>query len=619
MRQVEFAGRGETLEPRILQVLVALARKRSEVVSRESLIETCWNGVTVGEDSLNRCIYRLRKLGEASKAFEVETIAKVGYRLKPAGGPDVPDRPDTPESRQEATPARSLSSLLLRHRWKLAAVAVALLAAAVLGPWAIRNLRSVEVFAARSVAVLPFSDRNGDEGHLAAGVTDALLSRLRGVEGLTVAGGEWMPGLLAKVSDPKLLGEQLSVDHLLDGSVSRQGDRLRISARLTTASDGHIVWTRDYNLALADVFSVQDQIATAVADALSVTLDVGLQSSSQGGTRNYEAYDHYLRGLWLRNKGDPGDAVRELTEAVTLDPGYARAWSELTIAYGTVARLARTPELLAPTLEKMDEASRRAEALAPEMWFGHTARGWYFLAKNDWYNADLAHRRALEVRAVADPEFFQTEAAFANQVGRVTRARDLQAKILAIDPRYREHDVLAMHVALPRGDYAAVWAAYEASNKEQPEFNGLRESLAYWTALAEGDLDHARTILAVLAKTNPYYGRVAELLDSPDRMLAEMRGLAGAPSLGRGAYSLAALLAGQYGDEELAVDLLRKAYLGPGWAGQFQIWFPELASTRKTDGFKQFARDIGWEKMWRASGDWGDFCHPVGPDDFECR
>ena len=85
VRQVEISGRAETLEPRILQVLVALSRRRGEVVSREELIETCWNGVVVGEDSLNRCVYRLRKLGESSGAFEVETIPKVGYRLHVAG------------------------------------------------------------------------------------------------------------------------------------------------------------------------------------------------------------------------------------------------------------------------------------------------------------------------------------------------------------------------------------------------------------------------------------------------------------------------------------------------------------------------------------------------------
>jgi hypothetical protein len=60
------------------------------------------------------------------------------------------------------------------------------------------------------------------------------------------------------------------------------------------------------------------------------------------------------------------------------------------------------------------------------------------------------------------------------------------------------------------------------------------------------------------------------------------------------------------------------AYLGPGWAGQYGIWFPQLRETRRTEGFKQFVRDLGFVRMWRASGDWGDFCHPLGEDDFEC-
>ena len=68
----------------------------------------------------------------------------------------------------------------------------------------------------------------------------------------------------------------------------------------------------------------------------------------------------------------------------------------------------------------------------------------------------------------------------------------------------------------------------------------------------------------------------------------------------------------------IAVQLLRRGFIGPGWAGNFQIWFPQLAEARKTESFKQFVRDIGWEKMWRTSGDWGDFCKPVSDTDFTC-
>jgi hypothetical protein len=96
-----------------------------------------------------------------------------------------------------------------------------------------------------------------------------------------------------------------------------------------------------------------------------------------------------------------------------------------------------------------------------------------------------------------------------------------------------------------------------------------------------------------------------------------MRKLATEPSLGRGRYSNAALIAGQLAEPELAVTLLGKAYLGPGRAGQSAIWLPQLADARKTDGFKTLIRDVGFVEMWRKSGDGDDFCRPVA-DDFQC-
>ncbi len=345
---------------------------------------------------------------------------------------------------------------------------------------------------------------------------------------------------------------------------------------------------------------------------------MGLQSTGYGGTKNFEAYDHYLRGLLLRNVGDPMVGVNELSQAVTLDPDYARAWAELTNAWGTVARLAKTPAEQAPAMKKMDEASSTAERLAPKMWFGHTPRGWYFIGSNDWINADIAHHKALAIGDVPDPEFYQTASAFASQVGRTTVSAQLKAKLFAIDPRYRNRQGLTIYDYLPLRKYDELWAAYDASRKENPAFDFLREYMAMWAAWDEGKIDRVRTQLDAIKVANPFYGELVGMLDQPDMVLGKLQTIADGPEIGRGGFSNAALLAGQYDDPELAVKLLRRAYLGPGWAGNFMTWFPQLSDARKTASFKQFVRDIGWEEMYRQSGDWGDFCKPLGATDFEC-
>lgn len=504
--------------------------------------------------------------------------------------------------------------------WMIAGGAIGLVIAAVAIWFVAVREPAGEAKAPASIAVRPFADlsANGDQAYLANGVTSEILARLRGVENITVVGGDWIPKLVDELKgDPMALGERLSVAHLLEGDVQAEGTKLRINARLTRTRDGKLVWAQKYDQETSSIFAIQDEIALKVADALSVALDVGLQSTSYGGTRSFEAYDHYLRGRALRNINPPSRSVDELEQAVAIDPGYARAWSELTIAYGTVARMAGTPDALKPAVDKMDRASAQAEQLAPETWFAHTARGWYFLAVNDWVGADAAHRRALQLGDVPDPEFYNTELAFASQVGRVNEMIRLRDKRHQLDPRYSDRYIGVIQASLQQGDFKQARSAYEQAHAEAPG-NFLVEYYGLWAALGAGDKAKAREILMAFGKQSPRYTEIASMLDAPDRMIAAMRRTADGPSPGRGELTTAALLAGQYGAPDLAVELLRKAYLGPGWAGQFLIWFLQLREARQTPAFKAFVSDAGFVAMWRASGDWGDYCRPLEGEDFTC-
>jgi TolB-like protein len=485
--------------------------------------------------------------------------------------------------------------------------------------WSTGSFRSGGSAGDASVAVLPFVDHSegGDQLHLASGMAVEVLSRLRGIEKLKVAGGDWMPEMVKDAGgDPKALGQRLSVTHILEGDVRTEGDKLRIAARLTQVGDSRIVWSQVYEREKSGVFAIQDDIALKVANALSVALNVGLQSASYGGTNNFEAYDHYLRGRALLNRGPPQPMVQELEQAVAIDPNYARAWAQLAIAYGAVARLATTPAAMKPALEKMDRASARAETLAPKTWFGHACRGWYYLALNDWLEADAAHNRALAQGELADPELYFMMQAFEGQVGRASYSKQMLDKFLALDPWNPQGREFRLANAILLGQYKSAWEMYEATQSSAD--SSSREYNALWLALADGKSERAREIVKDLS-TNPLYPELAAMIASPRQALEQVRAIAEEPAPGRPRASEAALIAGQLGDKDLAVKLLRKAYLGPGWAGYYAVWFPQLAKARKTQAFKDFARDVGFVEMWRKSGDWGDFCRPLAGNDFECR
>src|SRR5262245_9248807 len=174
IRQVDRDGNSETLEPRIMQVLVALARNRGEVVSRDELIQTCWEGRVVGDDALNRCTSKIRKLGEAKGDFRLETIPRVGYRLHDNS---APAQTNTPPSGAVSKSPRTLS------RRTVTLVVAGLIAFAVaLAGWQMLGRSD------KTIAVLPFANDTGDpnKDYIARGVAVEIIDRLSQLEGVKV-------------------------------------------------------------------------------------------------------------------------------------------------------------------------------------------------------------------------------------------------------------------------------------------------------------------------------------------------------------------------------------------------------------------------------------------------
>lgn len=226
-RQVRFNGEQRELEPRVVQVLVALASARPNVVSRERLIEQCWDGRIVSDDALNRCIVALRHLAKDSspEPFAIETVPRVGYALV--------ERPGVVPGRGLRT-ARGVNAALL-------AIAVVAVALAVAWP----RLGRGEA-APASIAVMPFRDLSSVDSYFAEGIGEEVSGQLAREPQFRVA-GRTSSSQFGKDPDLRRVARQLDVEYVLDGSVRTQGDRVRVNASLVRASDGIRLWSDSYD------------------------------------------------------------------------------------------------------------------------------------------------------------------------------------------------------------------------------------------------------------------------------------------------------------------------------------------------------------------------------------
>ena len=183
----------------------------------------------------------------------------------------------------------------------------------------------------KSIAVLPFVNLSSDQEqeYFSDGLSEEILNQLAQIDDLRVTARTSSFSFKGRNEDLRVVGRQLNVRHLLEGSVRKAGNQLRITAQLIDATDGSHVWSRTFDRELDDVFAIQEEIAMAVSDTLSVALDVGTMARTRGGTTNLEAYDKYLRARALdRQRGTGADLVQAAQyyrEAVALDPAFVRS------------------------------------------------------------------------------------------------------------------------------------------------------------------------------------------------------------------------------------------------------------------------------------------------------
>ena len=470
-RELVAGERREVLEPRIMQVLVALARRRGEVVSRGELVWACWGGRAVSEDAINRSISVIRRLADAHGGFQIETVARVGYRLGEVDAPSA--APASPSSEPEI-----LGNL----------------------PLAARQAEPL-------LAVLAFDNLSGDPDmtYFSDGVSEEIQEAVARGSALKVIGKASSFQFRGADKAAANVATKLDATHVLDGSVRRSGDRVRISAQLVECAKATTLWSERFDRDLTDIFGLQDEIAAEVAAALKTAFaPTGVAGSIDPG-----AYDLYLKARDEAALLGQAERVEMLERVVALAPGFALAWVELASWRFELAQRERGRLAFAPGLDAVRAALDFAERLDPTL---GVTRFWRALLEP---YAAYARREALCREALrltpGDAKCLAGMGRFLGYVGRRREAFALADEAAARDPLSPAHEIPCLW--LSDADYQTRMARYDALRVRWPaEFGGITFGVfAAWLATGAGDWPKYEA-LARHARARPFPEAEARLM-----------------------------------------------------------------------------------------------------------
>jgi TolB-like protein/DNA-binding winged helix-turn-helix (wHTH) protein len=475
---LERAGSRIRLQEQPLQVLIELIDARGGVVSREQLISKLWpKGIVDFDTGLNTAIRKLRvALGDtADTPRYIETLPRRGYRFialsdagpEPSSPPapaaqeplpraDTPlapgrDSPAAPAGAASAPQAIATPSAPYRGPRIVLSVVLALAFAYFLAHWVWlsrrvpadqRTTAAASAFSDKSIAVLPFDDMSEkkDQEYFADGLSEELIDMLTKVPELRVparTSSFYFKGKQATIAD---IAKALGVAHVLEGSVRKSGNTLRITAQLVRADNGYDVWSESYDRPLDDIFKIQDEIAGAVVAALRVHMLPMQQPSDRQEPRtgNLAAYNLYLQGRQSYNQGDAAGyqrAVAAFQAAIALDPRYPAAYADMALAlFWQTSDENASADFGAAGLDRALAAAEKAVALAPGLAAGYSARGFLrAVARFDFAGAQADMDKAVALNP-GDADILHRSAVLLAVLGKLPAAIAREEQALALDP-----------------------------------------------------------------------------------------------------------------------------------------------------------------------------------------
>lgn len=560
-RQVFRAGEPLAVGGLTYKLLIALADAAPNVVSHDALTRTVWGDkLVVSPETLVQRIRLLRRaLGDtATDPRYVVAVRGAGYRLLVA-----PETTASPPGRARAAPeAQDMVTL----------------------------------------AVLPLANLSESPQHayFADGLTEELSHRIDKIPDVRVISPRSVFAVAKQHASSRETGEQLNADYLLEGSVRWTDDRVAVTVRLISAADGTQRWSESYARELADIFSIQEDIALAVARSLQVSFDFGGHRFEYGGTEELDAYLHYLRGKRLFHLHTPEtteEARVAMERALERDPDFALAWVQLTYIHGGRAR---DPNLTESAVDAMGRAAENALRLAPEHYQSHVASAWWLMSKRRWIESYEATERArhLARRAAAAPDL---------------DFRDLLQQFGYLRESHAESQLLSRVDPLMSGDFP--FSLYALGELDPGDWHGNG---------TDGAMRRQHQLALVLERKRPerindHLGSLAPLWGTPEYGKALRAMIARRKALARGALCILGMFAARQGDTATALECLRAEFLRDGFGAFFLIWHPAYAPVRRLPAFRGFLEDLGLVTLWRTTGKWGDLVQPVGASDFVCR
>jgi TolB-like protein/DNA-binding winged helix-turn-helix (wHTH) protein len=446
------------LAPKGFDVLAYLVEHAGRVVAQDELLGALWPETFVNPEVLRKYILEIRRaLGDRPNNPEfIETLPKRGYRfIAPVIEESATEPPDAPWSHAAeehvieeddglpAAPSEPEGSFVQRRRWMVAIIAMlVIVAAAGLSAYFLlaRDGRNAHPVTDTSIAVLPFADASPtkDQEYLSDGLAEQLINDLAKVHGLKVIGRSSSFQFKDRAEDARDVGRKLAVANVLEGSVRREGNLVRVTAELIKADDGFQLWSQTYDREIKDIFAVQDEIALAATQALQVKLlgENGQPVAANLRSANPEAYQAYLQANYFLGRGtgkvELGKALAYADTAIKLDEKYAPAWALRASVQNTMAEVGLT-DVTGGFRNARDDAER-AIALDPSL-----APAYLALARTqiyydwDWDAADtsLTKAAALEPGSV---EVFRMRSYLARAFGNLDEAVRLYEQAVALDP-----------------------------------------------------------------------------------------------------------------------------------------------------------------------------------------
>ena len=441
------------LEPRAMRLLLALADRGGRVVSVQELLDEVWADVVVTSDSVYQAVAALRRtLGDDSKEPKyIANLPRRGYRLVATVGPSA----DTPVVMPPLAAATAVArSHPVRRHIVLLAVGLALIIAAIVGAkvWRVSHLalpmKSVipTAIVDKSIAVLPFVDMSErkDQEYFADGMAEEVIDLLAKVPGIRVIGRTSSFQFKGRSEDLRKIGDTLGAHYVVEGSVRRAGDRLRVTAQLVGTRDGSRLWSEIYDEPAGDVLKIQDRIAASLARALQVTVG-GDELRAPAMLNSPEAYDLYLRGRHALDRWDRigfEEAAGYLRQAVEIDPKSMRAAEWLALAESNLAVWSFVPPR--EGFERARKSAKRALVLNPQSGGAHSVLASTNAVYDwDWPAAERESQQALTL----DPRnaFVVGNVGFARSAfAPAEESARLMSEAVALDPLNATwHELLA--------------------------------------------------------------------------------------------------------------------------------------------------------------------------------